>query len=174
MERDSYDIRPLNELSPLNQNMLLWFDIYAVFPWTDPTAFFSFFASRNNYRTCYIKVLAPSGTRVQAISYVADENHYYYGTSQNMYGVREDCATDGAVCLEVRPPGSPRTHGRDYVNQDESMTRIHVRTLDYAYVVSDVATTLWQSDNTQADIVTDFSQASQTFEVRRKRICYYN
>ena len=51
MERDSYDIRPLNELSPLNQNMLLWFDIYAVFPWTDPTAFFSFFASRNNYST---------------------------------------------------------------------------------------------------------------------------
>ena len=68
------------------------------------------------------------------------------------------------MCLEVRPPGQPRTHATDTESPDEEITRIQIRTLETQWNVSDVNANLLQSVD---DILTSFEEASQVFEVLR-------
>ena len=161
LERDSYDVTPYYFWRNIPENTLLWFDFYSYQPWWSGSYLRYFY----RYRTCYIKVLAPADTKVQAISYVADQNHHYYGTNRDIYGVRQDCATGGAVCLEVRPPGQPRSYYRDYTSRDETRTRVRLRTLDGEWNVSDVNALMMSSTLLRAGIVNSFEEPSQVFEV---------
>ena len=113
VEMDSFD--PDYAYATICENLRLWYDVNSYLPFTNQYSppLRRFWA----FRTCYIKVLAPEGTRVEATSFIADDRHVYFGSERNLlgtssicasatrdsdiYGVREDCATDGAVCLEV-------------------------------------------------------------------------
>ena len=179
-EADSFD--PDFIFTSLCENLRLWYDINSYLPVNNDSPW-----SRNlwAFRTCYIKVLAPPETRVEAISYIADERHYYFGGERHLegtsdvcasssrdtdvYGTREDCATDGAVCLEVRPPGSPRVSSTahdvtDYSLDNERKTLIRVRSLNTAHRVVNINQELLNAPNLDGDIWTEPDLNADEFE----------
>ena len=134
IEVDSYDIIPADPYEQNTQNLLLWFDLVSFFPLlrTPRPRFW-------NFQTCFIKVNARSGTRIQAISFVSDSNHPFNG---EIYGTREDIAYSGSVCLEVRQPGFPIQSIDDATGFYEEKTRVQIRTVDAEYIISDVSQSL--------------------------------
>ena len=120
---DTYDVAPTNEMLPIPANTLLWHDFFSYFPWIPVNRLYP-------YKSCFVKVLAPSGTTLEATSYISDPNHPQYSSNGTIYGTRRDCVSDAAVCLEVRPPRHVATHVTFPLGVVEVSTRIHIKPTD--------------------------------------------
>ena len=56
-----------------------------------------------------------------------------------VYGSREDVSYTGSVCLEVRQPGYPIQYINESVGLYEDRTKVTIRTINTAYMVSEIA-----------------------------------
>ena len=104
---------------------------------------------------------------MEAVSYISDERHFFYDNASSFYGKREDCAFDGAVCLQIRPPGRPRIAAYDDLNSldFERHTLIKIRLIDQTERVVDIADQLFNVPDIYKSIVTNVSAYENTFQV---------
>ena len=131
---DTYDTRPTGVNEEIAENVLLWHDFFSYFP--DITG-----STDQPYRVCFVKVLAPRGTKLEAVSYVSHVDHPRYDSGDTRYGHRQDCANSGAVCLEARPPRADvATHFGSSITEDT--TRISIKTVDRVIPVAEHAQSL--------------------------------
>ena len=135
---DNYDVAPKNELLPVPANTLSWHDFFSFFPWINVNRLYS-------YKSCFIKVLAPRGTLLEATSYISDPNHPQYSRDGTIYGTRRDCVSDAAVCLEVRPPRHVATHVTFPLGVIEGSTRIRIKPIDSDLLARNYANALMES-----------------------------
>ena len=166
IETDAYNVIPGKSTAALPLHLLLWYDVSSYFPYIPGVSADT--RRRWAFRTCYIKVIAPHNSRLEAVSYIADERHPFYDTANNVYGIREDCALDGAVCLQVRPPTRPSMAAHGYSRfalDDESKTLIRIRVVDERYFVVNVSSRLIENNALFENILTNVSAYEDTFEV---------
>ena len=165
VETNAYDIVPGDGYSQHPLHLLLWYDISSHFPYVPRISPITrrFWA----YKSCYIKVVAPQNSIVEAVSYISDERHLFYNNVSSFYGKREDSALDGAVCLQIRPPGRPRMAAYDELNSldFERHTFIDIRLIDRAERVVNISDGFYNVQDAYESIVTNISAYENTFKV---------
>ena len=166
IETDSYNIIPGSGSDNLPLHSLLWYDISSHFPFIPGVSPFT--RRLWAFKSCYVKVLAPRNAMVEAVSYISDDRHLFYNDSDSFYGIREDCALDGAVCLQVRPPGRPRiaAYEDDLFSLDhERHTLIRIRLIDQPERVVNIADDLLDTPDVYENVITNASAYEETFQV---------